>query len=61
MLWMCERGCGAGGAKSYPAAADAARYAHAFDRRDSDDLGKRAPLLGLLPLRAWRALRRSQR
>lgn len=61
LLWTCERGCDVGGSKSYPTAADAARYARAFDRRDSDDLGRRAPLLGLLPLRAWRALHRSKR
>lgn len=37
---------------------DARRYAAAFNRRDSDDLGKRAPLLGLLPLRVWRRFAR---
>jgi hypothetical protein len=57
MVWECERGCGAGGSKDYPSAADAQRYAAAFDRRDSDDLGRRAPLFGLLPLRLWRWLR----
>ncbi|MDR7303413.1 hypothetical protein [Haloactinomyces albus] len=61
MLWACERSCGAGGSKSYATAADATRYARAFDRQDSDDLGRRAPLIGLLPLRMWRALRRSGR
>ena len=54
LVWECERGCGAGGSKEYPSAAQAQRYAAAFDRRDSDDLGRRAPLLGLLPLRLWR-------
>ncbi|MGH2944242.1 MAG: hypothetical protein ACRDLN_15865 [Solirubrobacteraceae bacterium] len=49
MRWECERGCGAGGSKTYPTAADARRYARAFDRRDPDDVGKR-PLLSLLPL-----------
>lgn len=58
LVWSCARGCGAGGSKRYPSAADAARYAAAFDREDSDDLGRRAPLIGLLPLRLWRALRR---
>jgi hypothetical protein len=29
-----------------------------FNRRDTDDLGKRAPLVGLLPLRLWRRFRR---
>ena len=49
MSWECERGCGAGGSKRYATAADAARYARAFDRRDAEDVGKR-PLLSLLPL-----------
>ena len=57
MVWECERGCGAGGSKQYESAAQAQRYASAFDRRDSDDLGRRAPLVGLLPLRLWRWLR----
>ncbi|WP_299559256.1 hypothetical protein [uncultured Mycolicibacterium sp.] len=58
MHWACERCGGATGSKVYPTAADARRYAAAFNRRDSDDLGRRAPLLGLLPLRVWRRLRR---
>jgi hypothetical protein len=49
MRWACERGCGAGGEKRYATAADARRYAAAFDRSDAEDLGKR-PLLSLLPL-----------
>lgn len=57
MTWRCERGCGAGGSKTYPTAADARRYAAAFDHEDADDLGSRAPLLGLFPLRILRALR----
>jgi hypothetical protein len=57
MVWECERGCGAGGSKEYESAADASRYAAAFDREDSQDLGKRAPFLGMFPLRIWRALR----
>jgi hypothetical protein len=61
MRWQCERGCGAGGAKAYASADDAARYARAFDRRDSDDLGRRAPLVGLFPLRIARAVRDRQR
>ena len=57
MAWSCSR-CGhEGGRKRYPTAADAARYAAAFDRGDGDDLGQRAPLVGLLPLRIARALR----
>ena len=58
MRWACGRCGGAEGAKTYPSAADAGRYAAAFNKRDADDLGRRAPLLGLLPLRLWRAVRR---
>lgn len=58
MRWECARGCGAGGSKTYATGAEAERYARAFDREDSDSLGKRAPLVGLLPLRLARALRR---
>jgi hypothetical protein len=67
MIWVCARGCGAGGSKGYASAADASRYASAadasryasaFDREDSSDLGKRAPFLGMFPLRIWRTLRR---
>jgi hypothetical protein len=61
MRWTCERGCGAGGAKDYADEAEAARYAAAFDREDSRDLGRRAPLIALLPLRIWRALTRRGR
>jgi hypothetical protein len=57
MRWDCARGCGAGGTKRYPTAAQAERFAHAFDREDRSDLGRRAPV-GLLPLRLVRALRR---
>ena len=53
MRWECERGCGTGGSKDYPTAEEALRYASAFDRRDSDDLGRRS-LLSLLPLRLSR-------
>lgn len=58
LRWDCERGCGAGGSKTYDSADAAGRYAAAFDRQDNQDLGKRAPLIGLLPLRLWRSLRR---
>jgi hypothetical protein len=61
MRWHCERGCGEEGAKVYPSAADASRYARAFDREDRENLGRRAPLIGLLPLRLWRAARRRGR
>jgi hypothetical protein len=57
MHWRCVRGCGASGEKTYPTAAEAARYARAFDRRDIDRLGERAPLIALLPLRIARLLR----
>jgi hypothetical protein len=58
MRWHCYRCGGQAGSKTYRSAADAQRYAAAFNRRDDDDLGKRAPLLGLLPLRLWRLLKR---
>lgn len=58
MRWECARCGDAAGHKEYPSAGHAARYAAAFNKRDTDDLGKRAPLLGLLPLRLWRYLRR---
>ncbi len=58
MSWSCARGCGAGGSKDYPDAAAAARYAQALSATDADDLGKRAPILGMFPLRLWRAWRR---
>ncbi len=62
MRWACQRGCRAGGSKRYATAAEAQRYARAFDREDRQDLGRRAPLFGLLPLRlarAWRERRRA--
>jgi hypothetical protein len=56
MRWACER-CGTvGGERAYPTAADATRYARAFDREDREDLGRRAPLFGLFPLRLARGL-----
>ncbi len=58
MRWDCQRGCGEHGSKTYATAADAARYAHALNREDRNDLGRRAPLVGLLPLRLIRAIRR---
>ncbi len=58
MRWECERGCGAGGLKEYATADEASRYAAAFDREDSAELGRRAPLLGMFPLRLWWFLRR---
>jgi hypothetical protein len=58
MRWSCERDCGAGGEKTYASPEEAARFAAAFDRDDRADLGRRAPLLGLFPLRLLHALRR---
>ncbi len=57
MRWACER-CGEGGSKRYATGADAQRYADAFDRRDTQELGKR-PMLSLLPL--WLARRAGER
>lgn len=59
LRWSCHRGCGAAGSKRYGGAA--ARYAAAFDREDRDDLGRRAPLVGGLPLRLLRAPREPPR
>jgi hypothetical protein len=61
MRWHCARGCGARGEKRYGRADEAARYARAFDREDREDLGRRAPLVGLLPLRLWWLFRRLRR
>ena len=58
MRWECDRGCGEAGSKRYPTAAEAQRYARAFDRRDADDVGRR-PLLSLLPL--WIARKMGER
>lgn len=58
MSWRCVHDCGTGGAKRYASAADATRYATAFNREDRGDLGRRAPVVGLLPLRVARAIRR---
>jgi len=57
MQWSCERCDAELGTKTYASEAEARRYAQAFDRRDSDDLGRRAPLLGMLPLRLWRRIK----
>lgn len=57
MVWECERGCGAGGSKEYPTQMQAQRYAVAFDHRATDEIGRRAPVLGLFPLRLWRWMR----
>jgi hypothetical protein len=57
MVWECERGCGAGGTKVYGTAADASRYARALDHEDRHEVGRRAPFLGMFPLRFWHAVR----
>jgi hypothetical protein len=58
MRWTCGR-CGtAGGEKTYASAAEAQRYARAFDREDRDDLGRRAPLVAGLGIRLFRLVRR---
>jgi hypothetical protein len=58
MTWTCQR-CGfAGGERTYATAADAQRFATAFDREDRQDLGRRAPLVGLFPLRLARLLQK---
>jgi len=59
MRWECERDCGLTGEKRYSSAADAQRYARAFDRRDADSIGSR-PSLSLLPLWLARRVGRGQ-
>lgn len=58
MRWECLRGCGEHGSKRYASVEEAARYARGLNREDREDLGRRAPLVGLLPLRLVRAIRR---
>lgn len=57
MRWQCARDCDAGGTKTYSSNEDATRYARALDREDATSLGRRAPLVGLFPLRLLRILR----
>jgi hypothetical protein len=59
MTWACERGCGEGGSKEYESAAEASRYAAAFDRRDSDSVGSR-PTVSTFPLWLARRLRQNR-
>jgi hypothetical protein len=56
MRWSCERGCGEGGEKTYATAAEAERYAAAFNVRDSDKAHNH-PTLSTLPLWVVRKLR----
>lgn len=58
MMWDCGRCDVPGGIKEYGSAEQARRYAAVLDREDRDDLGRRAPLLGMFPLRIARYLRR---
>jgi hypothetical protein len=60
MTWTCERSCGAGGSKQYASPDEAARFAAVFDREDRDHMGRRAPALGMFPLRMWWTLRRKR-
>jgi hypothetical protein len=61
MRWERQRDCG--GSKTYSSPAAARRYASAFDREDRDQLGRRAPLFGMFPLRIWHKIheRKQQR
>ncbi|MGH9296428.1 MAG: hypothetical protein ACRDZP_00455 [Acidimicrobiales bacterium] len=57
MVWECQRGCGSSASKTYDSPELARHYAAAFDREDRADIGRRAPLIGLFPLRIWHKLR----
>lgn len=57
MTWSCQRCSGQSGAKTYESAAAARRFARAFNYRDSEDVGARAPYLGMFPLRLWHYFR----
>jgi len=57
-MWDCGRCEAPGGVKEYSSAEQARKYAAALDREDRDELGRRAPFLGLFPLRIYRYLRR---
>ncbi|HET8601341.1 MAG TPA: hypothetical protein VFL99_13515 [Segeticoccus sp.] len=57
MSWACERCGGQSGSKTYESPAVATHYARAFDHRDSEDIGRRAPFIGMFPLRLWRVFR----
>ncbi len=61
LVWECTRACGTVNTKEYATASDARRYAEAFDRRPGEDLGRRAPLIGMFPLRLWHRLRAGRR
>lgn len=57
MTWACERCRNEFGHKDYTTERDAQRYAATFDRRESDNMGRGAPLIGLFPLRIWHKFR----
>jgi hypothetical protein len=52
MTWRCDR-CTTVGSKEYADPADAARIAAGLNAPSAGDLGRRAPLIGLFPLRIW--------
>ncbi|MDT5233173.1 MAG: hypothetical protein QOE94_3660 [Mycobacterium sp.] len=57
LRWECARGCGqVSRSKQYATPQEANRYAVVFDRRDTADAVKHAPMIGLLPLRLCRRL-----
>ena len=58
MRWECQRVCDAGGHETYDSPAAPRRYAAAFDREDRDELGRRAPVPGMFPLRLWHKTRK---
>jgi len=51
MAWSSQRGCGHGWTKTYPSAR------HDAAGLDSEDLGRRATVQGMFPLRMWRTMR----
>jgi hypothetical protein len=58
MHWQCQR-CGhPGGSKEYASPEEATRFAEAFDREDSEQLGRNKFLVSLVPLRLFRRYRR---
>ncbi len=61
LVWECTRDCGTRHSKEYATAAEASRYARAFQTRPGENLGERAPLIGMFPLRLWHRLRRGGR
>jgi hypothetical protein len=61
MVWKCQRGCGPARSKLYSSPEKASHFAVVLDHEDQVDLGRRAPLFGLFPLRVWHALRRRSR